>query len=177
MLHKYITLMIFNNIKLNDKENSMLNPFRDIAMKKSLYRIKDIQEIYQVSRGTINNRLEDGTFTRIKPHGSRLVYISCDEVDRYFKGEKPIKRIEDIKTSPKKRIRKKRNKQSRKIDILTLKQKKKTTQESNTKNILDMSSTSKLYPNYTGQKRDIKKLFTIVNSKDKKTECKRKKSY
>ena len=55
--------------------------------KQEVYRKKEISEIFKVSIGTINNRIKDGTFTKIVPAGSRLVYIKCKEVDTYFKGE------------------------------------------------------------------------------------------
>ena len=59
--------------------------------KQDLYRKKDIQDKYSVSVGTINNRIMDGTFTKIVPKGSRLVYFKCKEVDAYFKGETKTK--------------------------------------------------------------------------------------
>ncbi len=58
--------------------------------KKEVYRKREIADKYCMSISTINNRIKDGTFTKIILHGnSRLVYFDCDEIDRYFRGEAP----------------------------------------------------------------------------------------
>jgi len=115
----------------------MENPFK----KRSLYRIQDVQELFGVSRGTVINRLNDKTFTRIKPKGSRLVYINCDEVNRYFNGEEPLSKNEIItkkeNIKPKKR-RKKKLVKERKVKPLTKEEKRKI-QNDKTKEDIDKS--------------------------------------
>ncbi len=62
------------------------NPFKLEVKSKEVYRKIEIMEKYNVSIGTVNNRIRDKIFIKIVPRGSRLVYIRCEEVDNYFTG-------------------------------------------------------------------------------------------
>lgn len=54
-----------------------LHPKRE----KRLYRAKEVQEIFNVNRSTLNSWMHSGILTKYKKIG-KLLYFNCDEVDK-----------------------------------------------------------------------------------------------
>lgn len=51
-----------------------------VQFKKRLYRAKEVQQIFNVDRSTLNSWIRQGILQKYKKIG-RLLYFDCDEVN------------------------------------------------------------------------------------------------
>ena len=156
--------------------NNVQSPFKGTVLEKTHCTINESAYMLSCHRNTILNRLDSGIFTKIKPNGSRGVYLDLSEIKRYLAGEEPIIKKDAIEAKSKvstkgkliikKKAVKKQISKNSGTTIIEDKSRKKAT----TRKIRNYKIYKKVYQEATEAEEIDKKLKILDSETNKKTQ-------